>query len=302
MKLKTIKTLFAIAFAVVCTSTANALEAYLSLENDSPFNKDADYTHGTEFEFVTEKGWHYMVSQTMYAPYDLSLKEHRYKDRPYCGMLLGGVGYEFFQRQGSPWTNYGELDFGVIGPAAFCKQTQKFVHKVLDCRKPMGWDNQLHNEVVLNGQWWTKYNYYLTDWLAFVPKAGVALGTIEDFTEVGADLKIGWNIRPTVNNEIIFSAPSKSQPRWKRLLSAYAYIGASERFYLYNHMLEGSMFGGKDKDLDANVERFVTEVRGGAVLSYGRFYMSIYALFRTDEYEGQKYAPNYGGLVVGWKF
>ena len=303
MKLKAIKTLFAIAFAVVCTSTANALEAYLSLENDSFLGTghDDDYTHGTELEFVTETGYHYMLSQTMYAPWDLSATEHTEKDRPYCGMLLGGVGYEFFQRPNTPWTHYGELDFGVIGPAAMCAETQKFVHKVLGCRKPRGWHNQLHNEVVLNGQWWTKYNYFLTKYVALVPKAGIAVGTIEDFGEVGVDLKIGWNIRPTANNEPIFSAP-KGNVRWTKKLSAYAFVGASERFYVYNHILQGSMFNRKDRDLNADIESFVTEMRAGATVKYGRFYASYYAIFRTDEYKGQKYSPDFGGLIVGWNF
>lgn len=77
----------------------------------------------------------------MYAPSDLRRKDHIKGDRPYCGMIYGGVGYEFFKDPWSAWTHYGELDFGMIGPAAGCKQTQKFIHKILHCRDPQGWDN-----------------------------------------------------------------------------------------------------------------------------------------------------------------
>ena len=296
-----ISRIYIVIVGIVASLLSYGLETYLTMENDTFLkHQDNDYTHGTKIEAIDDSGVHYMVSQTMYAPDNLRLKEHIPGDRPYAGMLIGGLGYEFFRDKDSPWTNYGEIDFGMIGPAAGCKETQMAIHKLLNCRKPQGWDNQLHNEFVVNGQWWTKYNWYLTDWMAIVPKSGVAAGTIQDFGEVGADLKIGYNIRPTANNEIMFSAPSRrGAVKWNKL-SAYVYGGASERYYLYNHMLEGTLFGHRDDDLKATIERFVTEMRVGAVLKYDRFYATYYAVFRTDEYRHQKNAPDYGGIGIGW--
>ena len=280
---------------------AFSMESYFTMENDTFLRRDdSDYTHGTKLELVDENRLHYMISQTMYAPPDLRLKHHVPGDRPYAGMLIGGVGYEFFQNPVSPWTHYGELDFGMIGPAACCKETQTAIHKLLNCRKPEGWDDQLHNEFVVNAQWWTKYNWSITDWIVLVPKAGAAVGTIQDFGEVGADLKIGYNIRPTANNEMMFSAPSpRGKWKWEKL-SAYAYCGASERYYLYNHLLEGTMFGHRDDDLKVDIERFVTEMRVGFVLKYDRFFATYYAIFRTDEYKHQKKSPDYAGIGIGY--
>ena len=273
------------------------------MENDCFLrHADNDMTHGTRLSAVTDSGIHFMASQIMYAPDDLRLTHHVPGDRPYAGMLIGGVGYEFFQDPASAWTHYGELDFGMIGPAAMCKDTQTAIHKLLNCRKPQGWDDQLHNEFVVNGQWWTKYNWFITDWLALVPKGGVAAGTIQDFGEVGGDLKIGWNIKPTANNEIMFSATSKGSKGhgWLDKLTAYLYAGASERYYLYNHILEGTMFGHRDDDLKVDIEKFVTELRCGAVVKYDRFFATYYAVFRTDEYKHQRDRPDYGGFCLGW--
>jgi hypothetical protein len=188
----------------------------------------------------------------------------------------------------------------MIGPAAMCKDTQTMIHKLLGCRKPEGWDDQLHNEFVANVQWWTKYNWSISDWIVLVPKAGAAVGTIQDFGEVGADLKIGYNIRPTPSPGTIFSVPS---PRWNwkwEKLSAYAYCGASERYYLYDHILEGTLFGHRDDDLKVDIERFVTEMRVGFVLKYDRFFATYYAIFRTDEYKHQKKSPDYAGIGIGY--
>ena len=287
----------------IAAFTVFGLETYFTMENDTFLKRsDNDFSHATKGEVVTDSGLHFMLSQNMYTPNDLRLTHHVAGERPYAGMLIGGVGYEFFQDPASAWTHYGELDFGMIGPAAMCKDTQTAIHKLLNCRKPQGWDDQLNNEFVVNGQWWTKYNWFITDWLAFVPKGGVAAGTIQDFGEVGGDLKIGWNIKPTANNEIMFSATSKGAKGhgWLDKLTAYLYAGASERYYLYNHILEGTMFGHRDDDLKVDIERFVTELRCGAVVKYDRFFATYYAVFRTDEYKHQRDRPDYGGLCLGW--
>ena len=294
-----------ILFICAMVSGAYGDGAYLTMENDTFLSRaDDDYTHGTKVEYIKDSGIHTMLSQTMYAPKDLKKTEHIVGDRPYAGMFIGGIGYEFFQNPTSPWTHYGELDFGMIGPAAMCKDTQTMIHKLLNCTKPQGWDNQLHNEFVVNGQWWTKYNWYvLNDWVAIVPKGGIAAGTIQDFGEVGCDIKLGWNIRPTANNEIMLSAPNKPRGnKWQDKLSAYVFGGASERYYLYNHILEGSMFGHRDDELGVDLERFVMEMRVGAVLKYDNFFATYYVVFRTHEFRGQKTSPDYGGIGIGWEW
>ena len=284
---------------VMVSMLSVGMDTYFTMENDTFLKRaDDDYTHGTKLELVDDARLHYMLSQTMYAPPDLREKHHIPGERPYAGMLIGGVGYEFFQDPKTSWTHYGEVDFGMIGPAAMCKETQTAIHKLLNCRKPQGWDDQLHNEFVVNGQWWTKYNWMVTKWMAIVPRVGVAGGTIQDFGEVGCDLKLGWNIRPTVNNDIIFSA-THNQSFWDKL-TAYVYAGVNERYYLYNHMLEGTMFGHRDDDLKVDKEPWVGEGRCGAVVKYGRFYATYYAIFRQHEYKHQKTSPNYGGIGIGW--
>ena len=283
---------------VVAASQFNAI-----IENDALMKAgDNDYTHGTGFEYITDSLYHFKVGQNMYAPSDLRREDHIVGDRPYAGIIYGGVGYEFFDDPQSSWTHYGELDFGMIGPAAFCGHTQKFIHKILNCREPKGWHNQLHNEFVVNGQWWTKYNWFLCDYVALVPRVGVLAGTIQDAVEVGCDLKIGWNLKKDVGNSIMFSASKDKTHSWLDDVQAYIYIGADERCYLYNHFLEGSFIRSKDRDqhLDVDIEPFVGELQGGACLRWKNFMVKYYMIVRQDEFKGQKHSPNYAGLCFGW--
>ena len=289
--------------ASVMMLVSNADSVYFQTENDSYISAgDHDYTHGTCLEYVSSDLWHVKLGQNMYAPSDLRRSDHIKGDRPYAGIIYAGIGYELFDDPESMWTHYAEIDFGMIGPSAHCKETQKFVHKVLNCKDPKGWDNQLHDEFVVNGQWWTKYNWFLCDYVALVPRVGVLAGTIQDAVEVGCDLKVGWNMKKDVGNQIMFSTTQSKSHSWLDDLSGYVFIGCDERYYLYNHFLEGSMFGNKDKDLDVNIEPFVFEVRCGAVVQYKMLYAAYYMVFRQDEFEGQKHSPDFGGICIGIVF
>lgn len=295
-----------LAIIIFTAATSAAQQFNLTLENDAlgKFG-DNDYTHGTGLEFIDSQFIHWKIGQNMYAPSDLKRSDHIVGDRPYAGLLYGGIGYEFFRDPETFWTHYAELDFGMIGPAAFAGHTQKFIHKILGCRDPKGWHNQLHNEFVVNGQWWTKYNWHFWDYAALVPRAGVLAGTIQDAVEVGCDLKLGWNLQNDVGSQTMFSSARRrlNSTAFDKLV-AYVYVGADERCYLYNHFLEGSFIRSRDRDrgLDVDIEPFVGEIQCGACLKYDRFYLRYYMIFRQDEFKHQKNSPNYAGLAFGWSW
>ena len=54
--------------------------------------------------------------------------------------------------------------------------------------------------------------------------------------------------------------------------------------------------------LTVDIERFVTELRAGAVIRYARFFATFYAVVRTDEYRHERHKPAYGGIGVGWNW
>lgn len=155
----------------------------------------------------------------------------------------------------------------------------------------------------MNAQWWTKYNWYFCDYAALVPRAGLLAGNVQDAAEVGCDLKVGWNIKDKkdVGNNIMFSS-TNGKKSWLDELSCYAYVGPDVRYYLYNHILEGSMFNHKDDGLDVDIEPFVPELRAGAALQFKSFFVHYYVVLRSKEFEHQPNHPHYGGLELGWSF
>lgn len=288
-----------------CFLSAVAVADYVAmrLENDCLLkHADNDYTHGTQIEYGYADLWFFKLQQNMYAPEDITAEEHIVGDRPYCGWLGAEVGREMFKNDRSPWTHYLGVNFGMIGPSARAGEVQTLIHRWRGCREPKGWDNQLHDEFCVNLQWWTRYHWYVCDYLAIIPRAGVMAGTIQDAAEVGCEFRLGWNIRrKEVGNQMIFSAGLKKDSFWENV-SAYIYAGPDCRYYLYNHILEGSLFNSKDDELAVDALPFVGEVQLGAGIDVYNFFIRYYCTFRTHEFRNQKSTPDYGGLWFGWRW
>jgi len=171
----------------------------------------------------------------------------------------------------------------------------------------MGWDTQISDEFCANVQWWTKYNWYICDYVAFIPRAGALVGTLQDAAEVGTDVKIGWNIRKNKEvgtNNMIFSV-SNQEDREKTFLDrlvAYVFVGGDCRYWLYNHFLEGSLFNHKDDSVTVEMTPFVGELTFGAYLEVYGVFVKWYGTMRTYEYKTQTEYPDYGGLTVGYRW
>jgi lipid A 3-O-deacylase len=248
-----------------------------------------------------------MLQQNMYTPSDICTTYHVPGSRPYAGWLGAEIGKQLFADADSPWSHYAAVNFGMVGPSSQAGNTQIKIHEWLDCRKPMGWDTQLSDEFCVNAQWWTKYNWYICDYVALIPRGGVLAGTLQDAAEIGADLKVGWNIRKHKDRggaNQMFSAvmPGQSNTTFWDKLVVYAFFGGDCRYYLYNHFLEGSLFNSKDKDVTVDIEPFVGEMCFGAYLEVYGVFVRYYATIRTHEYKTQTEAPDFGGLHFGYRW
>lgn len=302
-------------FLAIASFSVFADSVALMLENDCLFsrrmfgggNDDNDYTHGTALEYWHKDEWRFVLQQNMYTPSDICTPYHVPGSRPYAGWLGAEVGKQLFTGADSPWSHYAALNFGMVGPSAKAGEVQTQIHKWLKCRTPEGWDTQLSDEFCVNGQWWTKYNWYICDYVALIPRGGVLVGTLQDAAEVGGDLKIGWNIRKNKEigtNNMMFSATSEENGGssfWDKLV-VYAFFGGDCRYYLYNHFLEGSLFNDKDKDVTVDIEPFVGEMTFGAYLEVYGVFVKWYGTIRTREYKTQEDAPDYGGLNFGYRW
>ncbi|NDE90870.1 MAG: lipid A deacylase LpxR family protein, partial [Alphaproteobacteria bacterium] len=183
----------------------------VTFENDSiGFGSDSHYTNGIRvswydtgdkppaparlldslmpmFSMNNTTSVYYSLGQNLYTPKNMTVSTPDPKDRPYAAFLYGSMGLLSITENHS---DNVEFTAGVIGPYALGKETQQFVHTLLNAQDPKGWDHQLRNEVGLMVSWERMWpEAYTTEignlHFRAAPYGGVTLGNIYTYASTG---------------------------------------------------------------------------------------------------------------------
>ena len=294
-------------------------------ENDLFANTDQNYTNGLRLSWLSSENrvpvWvkdvsHRLfpyapqakkrigisVGQNMYTPRDLTRRDLIVDDRPYAGWLYGSIGV--VSDTGSRLDN-AMLTLGVVGPASYARQTQRFVHRVVDSTIPQGWDNQLENEPGIVLTWERKWRalYQFSPFGAGVdisPHIGANLGNIFTDAAAGATVRLGFDlpadygpprIRPSLPGSDFF-VPTQE-------IGGYLFAGAEGRVVGRNIFLDGNSF--RDSH-DVDKRYGVGSLQAGAALTYESMRLSYTHVFMTREFKGQAEAPQFGALTLSVRF
>lgn len=292
----------------------------LTEENDSiAFSTDRYYTQGFEFVYLgpdveTDSGWatpfdglgsiglfgsgeevsrRYQVifGQSIFTPKDTGDEDPDPDDRPYAGWTYGGVS--FIQDTDRRRLDHLELLAGIVGPAAQGRPTQNDWHQFIGVDTANGWDRQIHNEPGIMLTYERKYRFIQPMGAGFavdaIPEAGVTLGNVMTYGEVGTMLRFGRNleadygpnrIRPSLSGTGYFNADYLEDP-----FGFYFYVGAQGRAVAQNIFLDGNTWR-DSRSVDK--EHFVGDLTGGVSLFWsGNVKLDAGFTYRTEEFEGQ---------------
>lgn len=247
------------------------------------------------------------ISQSLYTPTDRYRRDLATDDRPYAGVLLASIGYN--ARNGNNLRST-HLRFGVVGPAAMGFQVQNAWHKMLGIDQFKGWDNQLHNEPVLQLVHERMHREaYEHNWEQrgfgqdLIWHWGGAVGNLASYLNAGAEWRFGWRLpddfgstplRPAGEN----TAPPKSyraQNEWR----GHLFATFDARMVANNITLDGNTF----KDSHSVSKRtFVADVGYGLVITKGLWKVAIARYHRTREFDTQKDLPVFGSVTVSKQF
>lgn len=294
------------------------------IENDAFANTDRDYTNGIRFSWLSseenmpssirkvanflplasdgKKRISIAAGQNMYAPKDLTRRDLVVGDHPYGGWLYGSVG--MVSDTGKTLDNV-MLTLGVVGPLSLAEPTQKFVHHVVDSPQPMGWNNQIKNEmgVILTYErkWRGMYEFSPFGMgIDATPHIGVNLGNINTDASVGATFRLGYDlpadygpprIRPSLAGSDFF-IPTKD-------ISGYLFTSIGERAVARNIFLDGNTF---QDSASVDKKNFVSSLQLGAVMTYGEARLSYTQVFMSKEYKTQQHASEFGVLTLSYRF
>jgi hypothetical protein len=198
-----------------------------------------------------------------------------------------------------------ELSFGLVGPAAQGEAVQKWYHEVIDSPEPMGWDNQLNNELTLMLVFEQKWrNISRTGFLNLEtdlsPHGTVALGNVFTYGGVGGTFRLGHNLDRDFGPPRIQPAPPGSGYFISnRGLGWYIFGGLDGRLMLRNIFLDGNTFS-TSHSVEKNL--LVGDLVGGFAVSGLGMRLGLVYVNRTPEFKSQHSADQFGSFTFSVKF
>lgn len=259
------------------------LELVLPALSKNPINhlliipKNSVIKHGLAFEHIG------------YTPSHYDLPEIQTGDRPFASaIMLKSFVVAMDLRHKSRLSS--SFSLGLIGPAAFGKEMQVGIHRATGNKEPLGWDNQIKNDVVLNYR--VSYERQLLSFRDVFRLQGISslqLGTL--FTNAS----IGFNATLGIVNSLFTSS--------KKGFALYLYSQPSVSVIGYDATLQGGLFNRTSPYTIANgnIERFTAQLDYGIVLQTRRFYIEYSKSIISSEIKTLGSA-GWGGLKLGFTF
>ncbi|MEO0475669.1 MAG: lipid A deacylase LpxR family protein [Planctomycetota bacterium] len=261
----------------------------------------------------------YQLTQLIFTPANLSATAPIPTDQPYGGIIYGGV---FWQREAQydgrddlAVLDHFEFNVGVVGEDSLAEDIQDWVHDNFTGVDPLGWDNQVGNEVSAQFHFRRKWRKDLNPIqsallgdleMQLIPQAGFALGTVYRHAEAAVTFRIGQRLPDDfgpgrINDLQSVTGDPTSLNGW----SWYAFGRVGGRAVQHDLFLDGSDFETSPVSVDS--EPLVGEVQAGLGVSYrsdsrNRFDLTWGVTFLSDTFDapGATGTESYGTFVLSW--
>lgn len=237
----------------------------------------------------------------IYTPDDIRRSELIEDDRPYAGLVYGGLSLYEDIPMGS-WQQATDLhvDIGLVGPSSLADSVQREVHRITNSDRPNGWDNQLGDEPLLNvtmrRQWW--HNVPLAGKrFAHGPSLSVALGNLNTYASAGYSVRWGDDASgiPTLTPNPGNRGRMTSTTGWQW----YLFANVEGYYVAHNLTLDGNVFSSSHS---VDSKEWVGEASAGLALAWDQWQVTYAAVERTREFDGQERHDKYGAVTLSRSF
>lgn len=243
----------------------------------------------------------YRLVHQIYTPNVIERRDLIEDDRPYAGLVYGGVSlYE--DKAVGRWQQATDLhlDVGLVGPSSLADSIQREVHRLTDSDPPRGWRNQLGDEAILNltmrRQWWHDAPLAGKQF-SHGPSVGAALGNLYTYASVGYSVRWGYDAQgvPTLTP----NPGSRHQLEGTRGWQWYLFADVEGYYMAQNLTLDGNTFR-NSHSVDRN--EWVAEASAGLALAWEEWQVTYAAVQRTREFDGQDEQDIFGALTLTRRF
>jgi hypothetical protein len=311
---------YAFSQVVINTAAFNNLpgDTYFRIYYDNDYFTATDqyYTQGINIEFVHPSLKKFPVSKILfgmrgskskyglaiehnaYTPTSIGHDEILYGDRPFAGCLMLktfaiAIDSAKQQRLSSSFST------GVIGPYAFAENMQRSIHRWIGDVQPMGWQNQIQNDVILNYELCYEKKIFAYKNIFLLNANGmVRLGTLGDKIGGGFSFMIG-----TFSSPFNIAATQSGKSWFANNFDCYIYGQPQIAFIGYDATLQGGVFN-KNSPYTipaSDINRVTLQNNFGVVLCIRKVYLEYYQTVLTREFRSGM-LHRWGGVRIGSSF
>lgn len=285
---------------------------------------DNSYTNGLRFDlFYTKKkqsrsfinhlfpkagdssinffGW--SLTQLMVTPNNITVTQNQPDDYPYSGVLyitrslysINPIKKFSFQT---------ELLAGIRGPASFAREFQTLVHSIIHYDKPMGWDNQLKTDPILNINFSAeKQLLSLGNFMDVIAGGQLDAGSYLDAFSAYALVRIG-KMAPYFNG--YFSRYGSFYRKGKKNKTQFYFVVRPENtFVFHNSLVHGERMNQNavvaDKGDMRRIRHRIEDIQFGSVVAHGNFSIS-YLQTHSTEFNRGLYHHNWGNISLYFRW
>lgn len=234
------------------------------------------------------------VEHLAYTPTSIRHLEIINGDRPFAGSL-SLKSFAITCDTVKHWRLTSTLYTGVIGPAAGGEWMQKTIHRILNNIEPLGWNNQIQNDVIINYDLaYEKLFLSHKQLFSLSSYSQIAAGTLHDKINAGLILMFGHFNNPFIN---------RKDESGKKTFQMLFYNKPSVNFVWYDATLQGGLFNHDSpyKIAAINLSRITYEDESGITVQYKNIYLEYFQHFITKEFTTGNY-HRWGGLRAGASF
>lgn len=244
----------------------------------------------------------YRLVHQIYTPDNIEDPRLIEDDRPYAGLVYGGISLYEDLPITSDWLQATDLhlDVGLVGPSSQADSIQREVHRVTSSDRPRGWQHQLDDEPIVNLNWrrqWWHSSPLAGKQFAHGPSVGVALGNFYTYASTGYSVRWGDDaqgiptLTPNPGSRHFLTSPSGWQ--W------YVFANVEGYYMAHNLTLDGNVFSNSHS---VDRKEWVGDVSAGLAIAWEDWQVTYSALQRTREFDGQENQDKIGMITLSKRF
>ncbi len=279
-------------------------------ENDYFTATDRYYTQGVLFEYVHPSLNKFPLTHLLlfkknnlnkagvsleldgYTPTSIRHNEILYGDHPYAGTLF--IKTFMISADSSKQTRLSScLVTGVIGPLAAGEEIQTSIHHWLGNFEPLGWQNQIQNDVLLNYEIGYEKKLLSAGRYFLLNGFGTArAGTLSDKLGVGLIIMTGY-----------FNPPFPISANEIKKFSAHVYMQPFISFVGYDATMQGGIFNHNIpyKISADEIERITFQNNAGIILNINKLYLEYFQSYISKVFNTGTF-HRWGGIRIGVAF